>query len=222
MAGQEVSLSLAHRCMRHASAEFMGLHKCKADTTPQAKLTPEDRVKLFMDNSFARYCAFNHLQNGDIVQVSVPSVWREAVTIIGGDEDEPIFVEGIEVINSPKPSGKTYFVAQSSRWVTADVAKKAKRLVFAQTYLVRFSTQNGYKADEMTDVSGEFAFNETIAGFGIDEVRVFFRDVDGSDGGGEFAPDSLKVSVHKVAEGDGNWHRGTFESDDVEIYLKKK
>ena len=124
MAGQEVSLSLAHRCMRHASAEFMGLHKCKADTTPQAKLTPEDRVKLFMDNSFARYCAFNHLQNGDIMQVSVPSVWREAVTIIGGDEDEPIFVEGIEVINSPKPSGKTYFVAQSSRWVTADVAKK--------------------------------------------------------------------------------------------------
>lgn len=83
-------------------------------------------------------------------------------------------------------------------------------------------SQNGYKADEMTDVSGEFAFNETIAGFGIDEVRVFFRDVDGSDGGGEFAPDSLKVSVHKVAEGDGNWHRGTFESDDVEIYLKKK
>ena len=151
MAGQEVSLSLAHRCMRHASAEFMGLHKCKADTTPQAKLTPEDRVTLFMDNSFARYCAFNHLQNGDIVQVSVPSVWREAVTIIGGDEDEPIFVEGIEVINSPKPSGKTYFVAQSSRWVTADVAKKAKRLVFAQTYLVRFSTQNGYKAELLLD-----------------------------------------------------------------------
>lgn len=83
-------------------------------------------------------------------------------------------------------------------------------------------SQNGYKADEMTDVSGEFAFNETIAGFSIDEVRVFFRDIDGSDGGGEFAPDSLKVSVHKVAEGDGNWHRGTFESDDVEIYLKKK
>ncbi|MBO8473445.1 MAG: radical SAM-associated putative lipoprotein, partial [Bacteroidetes bacterium] len=45
-------------------------------------------------------------------------------------------------------------------------------------------SQNGYKADEMTDVSGEFAFNETIAGFSIDEVRVFFRDIDGSDGGG--------------------------------------
>lgn len=83
-------------------------------------------------------------------------------------------------------------------------------------------SKNSHVAYDMTDVSGEFAFNETIAGFGIDEVRVFFRDVDGSDGGGEFAPDSLKVSVHKVAEGDGNWHRGTFESDDVEIYLKKK
>lgn len=83
-------------------------------------------------------------------------------------------------------------------------------------------SRNGHVADDMTDVSGEFVFNETIAGFSIDEVRVFFRDIDGSDGGGEFAPDSLKVSVHKVAEGDGNWHRGTFESDDVEIYLKKK
>lgn len=83
-------------------------------------------------------------------------------------------------------------------------------------------SRNGHVADDMTDVSGEFAFNETITGFSIDEVRVFFRDIDGSDGGGEFAPDSLKVSVHKVAEGDGNWHRGTFESDDVEIYLKKK
>lgn len=83
-------------------------------------------------------------------------------------------------------------------------------------------SRNGHVADDMTDVSGEFVFNETITGFSIDEVRVFFRDIDGSDGGGEFAPDSLKVSVHKVAEGDGNWHRGTFESDDVEIYLKKK
>lgn len=83
-------------------------------------------------------------------------------------------------------------------------------------------SQNGYKADEMTDVSGEFVFNETITGSGIDRVKIFFRDVDGSEGGGDFASDSLEVGAHKVAEGDGNWHRGTFESDDVEIYLKKK
>ena len=151
MAGQEVSLSLAHRCMRHASAGFMGLHKCKTDNTPQARLTPQDRVKLFLDNSFARYCAFNHLQNGDIVQLGVPAVWREAATVIGGDDEEPIFVEGIEAINPDKGAEKAYYVAKSARWLSADVAKKAKRWVLAQTYVVRFAEQDGYKAELLLD-----------------------------------------------------------------------
>lgn len=83
-------------------------------------------------------------------------------------------------------------------------------------------SRNGHVADDMTDVSGKFVFNETITGSGIDRVKIFFRDVDGSEGGGDFASDSLEVGAHKVAEGDGNWDGGTFESDDVKIYLKKK
>ena len=152
MAGQEVSLSLRHTVRHHVSNAFMAGHKSKKlKNSEEIRLTPKDRVELFMQNGFARYCAFNHLENGDVIQVAVPALWRTAVTIIGGDDDMPVLVEGIMVIHPEKRYQSPWFVGKSSRWVVQAEARRARRLVFARTYLVRYSEQGGYEPELLLD-----------------------------------------------------------------------
>ena len=151
MAGQEVSLSIRRSSMHHVSNAFMTEHKSKnVKKVNEPQLTPKDRVELFVKDDFARYCAFNHLQDGVVLQVAVPAVWREAVTIIGGDDDMPMFAEGIKVIN-PETCHSRCFVGKSSRWVLKKALRRAKRMVYARTYLVRYSEQDGYKPELLLD-----------------------------------------------------------------------
>lgn len=151
MAGQEVSLSLIRSGLHHVSNAFMAEHKSKkVKKVNEPQLTPKDRVELFVKDDLARYCAFNHLQDGVVLQVAVPAVWREAITIIGGDDDMPMFVEGIKVIN-PENSQSLYFAGKSSRWVLKKALKRAKRMLYARTYLVRYSEQDGYKPELLLD-----------------------------------------------------------------------
>ena len=86
---------------------------------------------------------------------------------------------------------------------------------------VSLEDPDGY-AENTTDASGQFAFDEKLTAFDIDKMKVFFQDIDGPDNGGEFALDSVEVKVYRIGEGDGNWFNGTFKSDDVEVRLKKK
>ena len=151
MAGQEVSLSLRRSGLHHVSNAFMAEHKSKkVKKVNEPQLTPKDRVELFVKDDFARYCAFNHLQDGVVLQVAVPAVWREAITIIGGDDDMLMFVEGIKVIN-PETCHSLYFAGKSSRWVLKKALRRAKRMVYARTYLVRYSEQYGYKPELLLD-----------------------------------------------------------------------
>ncbi len=151
MAGQEVSLSIRRSSMHHVSNAFMAEHKSKnVKKVNEPQLTTKDRVELFVKDDLARYCAFNHLQDGVVLQVAVPAVWREAITIIGGDDDMPMFVEGIKVIN-PENSQSLYFAGKSSRWVLKKALKRAKRMLYARTYLVRYSEQDGYKPELLLD-----------------------------------------------------------------------
>ncbi len=136
MAGQEVALSLAHRHLKCVSTSFMALHKMRREKA-EIFLSPADRVELFMSRAFSRYCAFEHIQDGEIIQVAVGAHWRESITIIGGDEELPIFFEGVEAVRFSEAPVKPYFVGLSSRWVCNAFQRRANRLVYAETYLVR-------------------------------------------------------------------------------------
>lgn len=72
-----------------------------------------------------------------------------------------------------------------------------------------------------TDNAGKFELGGTVTSFENPDVYVITEDIDGEDNGGTFAPETLKVDLVRVKEGDGLWDFGKYENEaPVEIKLK--
>ena len=73
----------------------------------------------------------------------------------------------------------------------------------------------------LTDNAGAFELSGSVTSFGNPEVYVITEDIDGEENGGCFAPETLKVDIVKVKDGDDNWYFGAYENaTPVEIKLK--
>lgn len=55
-----------------------------------------------------------------------------------------------------------------------------------------------------------------------DTIRIYYRDVDGIDNGGEFLSGSCLVKLTQVEKGEGNWYKGVYAAEDVVIVLEKE
>ncbi len=72
-----------------------------------------------------------------------------------------------------------------------------------------------------TDNSGKFELGGIVTAFENPDVYVITEDIDGEENGGTFAPETLKVDLVRVKEGDGDWYFGAYENAaPVEIKLK--
>ena len=72
-----------------------------------------------------------------------------------------------------------------------------------------------------TDNAGAFELGGTVTAFENPDVYVITEDIDGEENGGTFAPETLKVDLVRVKEGDGLWDFGKYENEaPVEIKLK--
>ncbi len=89
--------------------------------------------------------------------------------------------------------------------------------------------QSGVELDEYeyelfnsrTDNAGKFEFGGTVTSFENPDVYVITEDIDGEENGGFFTPETLKVDIVKVKDGDGDWYFGAYENAaPVEIRLK--
>ena len=73
----------------------------------------------------------------------------------------------------------------------------------------------------LTDNAGSFELSGSVTSFDNPEVYVITEDIDGEENGGCFAPETLKVDIVKVKDGDDNWYFGAYENaTPVEIKLK--
>jgi putative lipoprotein (rSAM/lipoprotein system) len=71
-----------------------------------------------------------------------------------------------------------------------------------------------------TDSRGDFEMKFTE--FPGTDHWIFAEDLDGTENGGLYAPDSVKVEwsqMKKVEKGDGNWYDGVFLKSDVNFIL---
>lgn len=73
----------------------------------------------------------------------------------------------------------------------------------------------------LTDNAGAFELSGAVTSFENPAVYVIAEDIDGEENGGCFAPETLKVDIVKVKDGDDNWYFGAYENaTPVEIKLK--
>lgn len=75
-------------------------------------------------------------------------------------------------------------------------------------------------ADAVTDAKGKFSVDAEFTGPVGTKVKVEFLDVDGQDNGGMFLQESVDVGTRLVEDPD-RWYVGGWESDDVDVTMKR-
>ncbi len=71
-----------------------------------------------------------------------------------------------------------------------------------------------------TDANGEYTLKTDWI---VKEAWLYAEDTDGEQNGGQYAPDSLRMSdfyLKQTRKGDGRWFEGTFEKNDADFSLR--
>ncbi|MGI6047801.1 MAG: radical SAM-associated putative lipoprotein [Petrimonas sp.] len=114
-----------------------------------------------------------------------------------------------------------YGVPSADFIVKGKVTDKSSQKPINNIAVIRKARTSPYANDTVkTDFNGEFEMRFTEFP-GLDHW-IFAEDLDGTENGGLYAPDSLKVNssqMKKIKKGSGSWFEGTFEKTDANFQL---
>ncbi len=72
----------------------------------------------------------------------------------------------------------------------------------------------------LTNNDGTFLLQDSD--FPQDTLHIHFKDIDGTDNGGQYAAQEVIVNLTQTKKGDGAWDSGTYTASDVTVKMVKE
>ena len=141
-----------------ASSEFLSLHKRMPLKKTEVKLSSSDKVKLFVEAYLSDYCAFHHVEHGEVLQIVVPAKSLQSFVMV----NEARGFQGVDVLRCCQKAKQTHFVGESSNRVLQ--RGKVVRWKYAEVYLVHKTSDGSYAFEKL------FAKDEWLDGGKVAEA----------------------------------------------------